>query len=188
MKGAPTRRLRWGFALAGGVAVALCAWLYTPDQSEALLAPRYLRGPGDWVSVAGLRLHLRDDGPKDAPAVLFLHGFGSSLHTWEPWAQILSRDLRTIRLDLPGFGLTGPDPGGDYSDERNIAVLCALLDRLGIERTSVVGNSIGGRLAWKLAALRPTRVERLVLISPDGFSSPGSGSSRRDARAHRRRS
>jgi pimeloyl-ACP methyl ester carboxylesterase len=163
-------------AIALGVAlvvVVAAAWLYTPDRPRAELEARYLRSPADYVEVAGLRLHVRDSGPRDAPAVLLLHGFGASLQTWEGWAAILEQDHRVVRLDLPGFGLTGPDPTGDYGDERAIEVLTALLDRLGIDRASVAGNSIGGRIAWKLAALRPDRVDRLVLISPDGFASPG---------------
>jgi pimeloyl-ACP methyl ester carboxylesterase len=148
-------------------------WLYTPDAPRAALVARYQRGPADRIEVAGLGLHVRDDGPRDAPAILLLHGFGASLHTWEPWAAALQGDYRVVRLDLPGFGLSDPDPAADYSDERGVAILVALLDRLGIDRATIVGNSLGGRLAWRLAADRPDRVERLVLISPDGFASPG---------------
>ena len=160
-------------AIAVVVLIGLAVWLYAGDKSESALAPTYLRSPSDFVEVAGLRLHLRDDGPKDAPAVIFLHGFGASLHTWEPWATSLAGSLRVIRIDLPGFGLTGPDPTGDYGDERSVAVLTALMDKLDVAKASIVGNSIGGRIAWKFAAAQPTRVDKLVLISPDGFASPG---------------
>jgi pimeloyl-ACP methyl ester carboxylesterase len=81
--------------------------------------------------------------------------------------------FRVIRLDLPGAGLSPPDPTGDYTDARTMALLIALQDRLGIERASLVGNSIGGRIAWTYAATHPERVDRVVLISPDGFASPG---------------
>ena len=102
-----------------------------------------------------------------------LHGFGSSLQTWDDWARNLEADHRVIRYDLPGFGLTGADPAADYSDRRSIAVLLALMDRLGVARASVVGNSMGGRIAWTFAAQNPSRTDKLVLISPDGFASPG---------------
>lgn len=105
--------------------------------------------------------------------MIFLHGFGASLQTWEDWARDLEQDHRVIRYDLPGFGLTGPDPTGDYTDARSIAVLLALMDRLGVMRASVVGNSMGGRIAWTFAALHPQRTDKLVLVSPDGFASPG---------------
>ena len=152
---------------------ALAAWLWTPDKDRADLERVYLAAPGDLVSVAGTQLHVRDTGPRGAPAVLMLHGFGASLHTWEPWASALSADHRVIRFDLPGSGLSAPDPGGDYTDARALALIAALLDQLGVARASLVGNSIGGRLAWKFAAAQPQRVDKLVLVSPDGFASPG---------------
>lgn len=108
-----------------------------------------------------------------APAIILLHGFGASLQTWEDWARDLQRDHRVTRYDMPGFGLTGTDPSGDYTDARSIVVLLALLDRLGVARASVVGNSMGGRIAWTFAALHPERVDKLVLVSPDGFASQG---------------
>lgn len=160
-----------GFAIVA--CALLAAWLWTPDRDRPLLEGRYLAAPGDMVQLAGWRLHVRDSGPRDAPAVLLIHGFGASLHTWEPWAELLASTHRVIRFDLPGFGLTGPDPTGDYSDGRSVEVLAALMDQLGVGRASVVGNSLGGKIAWNFAVRHPDRVDRLVLISPDGFASPG---------------
>lgn len=157
--------------LLGLVLIGLALW--TPDRDPAWLAERYLRSPADLVEVDGVRLHVRVDGPADAPAVLFLHGFGASLHTWETWAQALSTDFRVVRLDLPGSGLSPPDPARNYTDAHSLALIEGLLDRLGIASASVVGHSMGGRLAWQLAAARPARVSRLVLLAPDGFASPG---------------
>lgn len=159
--------------VAAAVLIGVAAWLYTPDRSHAALEAKYRAGPADFLEVAGLRLHLRDSGPRYAPAVILLHGFGSSLDTWEPWATALATDHRVVRFDLPGFALTGPDPTGDYSETRSETVLTAIMDRLGIARASLVGNSMGGRIAWQFAATHPERVDRLVLISPDGFASPG---------------
>jgi pimeloyl-ACP methyl ester carboxylesterase len=157
-------------ALLGGA-----GWyLYNPDFPRDALERRWAPPPSQFVEVAGVRLHVRDTGPRDGPAVLLIHGFGSSLHTWEAWEPLLADRFRLIRLDLPGFGLTGPDPTGDYSDERSVAVLEALLDRLGVARAAaVVGSSMGGRIAWRFAAARPERLGRLVLMAPDGFASFG---------------
>lgn len=149
-------------------------WLYTPDRPRAELEAQYAR-PADFQPVAGLRLHVRDTGPRAAPPVIFLHGFASSLHTWEDWARTLEAEFRVIRFDLPGFGLTGPDPTGDYSDARSLAVILALMDHLALPRASIVGSSMGGRIAWTFAATHPARVDRLVLMAPDGFASPGRG-------------
>lgn len=162
------------FVLAGLVLlVVLAVWLWTPDRDIALLEARYLDAPGDMMDVAGTRLHVRDSGPKDAPVLVMLHGFGASLHTWEPWAQALADEYRVIRFDLPGSGLSVPDPTGDYSDARSMQLLIALMDRLGVARATLIGNSMGGRIAWTFAAHHPERVDKLVLLSPDGFASPG---------------
>jgi pimeloyl-ACP methyl ester carboxylesterase len=167
------RMLFGGCIVLAIVAGGALSWLYTPDESRAVLEAEYARPPSMFLDVAGIRLHVRDTGPKTAPAVILLHGFGASLQTWDSWAHDLERDHRVIRYDLPGFGLTGPDPTGDYTDARSITVLLALMDRLGVIRASVVGNSMGGRIAWTFAALHPERVDKLVLVSPDGFASPG---------------
>jgi pimeloyl-ACP methyl ester carboxylesterase len=147
--------------------------LWTPDRSRAELERQYLESPCSYREVAGVRLHLCDSGPRDAPAVILLHGFGASLQTWDAWATSLQVDHRVIRFDLPGAGLTGPDPTGDYRDSRSVAVLESLMRELGIAHASIIGNSIGGRIAWTFAAQKPALVDRLVLVSPDGFASPG---------------
>jgi pimeloyl-ACP methyl ester carboxylesterase len=165
-----------GWVIAAVVAVLLlaaAAWLWTPDKPLRTLEAKYLRSPNDMVEVAGTRLHVRDDGAKTAPAIIMIHGFGSSLQTWEPWARLLEPKFRVVRFDLPGSGLSSPDPHGDYRDARTISILLALMDRLGIAKASLIGNSIGGRIAWTFAAEHPDRVDKLVLISPDGFASPG---------------
>lgn len=150
------------------------AWyLYDPDQDRAALEARWAPPPSQFIEINGLRLHLRDTGPREAPAILLLHGFGSSLHAWEDWAPILQTQYRVIRFDLPGFGLTGADPGGDYSDARAHALIIALMDRLGLARAHILGSSMGGRIAWSFASAHPERTAKLILMAPDGFASPG---------------
>ena len=85
--------------LAIAVAVALIAAsvaAYTPDADQGTLRARYLASPGDLRTIDGASLHVRDTGPRDAPTLILLHGFGSSLHTWEPWARALERTYREI--------------------------------------------------------------------------------------------
>ncbi len=166
------RLLGYGLILPA-ILVGAAAWLYTPDKQEAALKAVYAQPPSIFLDVLGVRLHLRDTGPRTAPAVILLHGFGSSIQTWDDWARDLERDHRVLRYDQPGFGLTGADPSGDYTDARAVAILVALMDQLGLARASIVGNSMGGRIAWTFAALHPERMDKLVLISPDGFASPG---------------
>lgn len=151
----------------------LAYWLWTPDLARADLEARYLAPDGEYVVVEGARLHVRDTGPRDAPAIVMLHGLGSSLHTWQDWATRLDDRYRVIRLDLPGHGLTGADPTGDYTIARWMALLLAFLDTRNIDQAALIGNSMGGRLAWTLAAQHHDRISALVLLAPDGFESPG---------------
>lgn len=162
--------------VAGGVLAVLGAgavWLWTPDLPRERLEARYLADAGDMVEAAGARLHVRVDGPDDAPAVFMIHGFGASLHTWEDWARGLEGEYRVIRFDLPGAGLSPPDPTGRYDDERAFELLEGLMDLYGLEQAAIIGNSVGGRIAWRFAAARPERVSRIVLVAPDGFASTG---------------
>ena len=165
--------LIWCLSILLVLLVAAVALLYTPDRPRAALEAAYLRDPADLVDIAGTRLHLRDEGPRTAPAIILLHGLGASLHSFDAWADTLSKTHRVIRFDLPGSGLSWPDPKGIYTDGRSVALLLALMDQGGLDRATLAGNSIGGRLAWRFAAAHPDRVERLVLIAPDGFASPG---------------
>lgn len=160
-------------ALLAVLLLVLARRMVRLDLPRDALVARYAAPPSEFRTIAGVTLHVRDEGPRDAPAILLLHGFGVSLHLWDDWARLLAPRFRVIRPDLPGFGLTGPDPTGDYSDERTIAVIAALLDDLGVARAHVIGSSMGGRYAWRFAADHPERVDRLVLMAPDGFSETG---------------
>jgi pimeloyl-ACP methyl ester carboxylesterase len=166
-----------GCAVFAILVVGVLIWAWSPDKTRANLESKYLAQSSDYVSVLGLNVHVRDSGPRGAPVLILLHGFGSSLHTWEPWAARLAQTYRVIRYDQPGAGLTGTDPTGDYSDTRGLAVLTALLNHFDVQQATLIGNSMGGKLAWKFAAkfaaTEPDRVTKLVLISPDGYASPG---------------
>jgi len=154
-------------ALLGATA---CAW--TPDISRDELAKQYLENPNDLIEVDGAILHVRDTGPREAHPLILIHGFGSSLHTWEEWTKVLEQEYRVIRLDLPGAGLSPPDPISDYTDTRVIELLRQLMDQNKLGPTTFIGNSIGGRIAWTMAAAHPDRVAKLILVAPDGFASP----------------
>lgn len=153
------------------IVAATAVWLYTPDLPREEVEALYLRDPGDYREIAGQRLHVRVEG--EGPAVVLIHGFGSSLLTWDAWARDLATDHRVVRFDLPGHGLSGPAPDDDYGIDRSVALIGALLDALGLERATLVGNSLGGLAAWRFAAARPDRVEKLVLIAAGGFVPPG---------------
>jgi pimeloyl-ACP methyl ester carboxylesterase len=148
--------------------VLLGAW--TPDLERAELAQRHGYAAVQTVEVKGSPIQVKASGPEDAPAVLMLHGFASSLHTWETWAQGLDAELRVLRIDLPGFGLTGPAPDGDYSLAHEVATLTALIQTLGLRDYALVGHSMGGQLAAHIAAHQPAGLKALVLVAPDGLT------------------
>jgi pimeloyl-ACP methyl ester carboxylesterase len=143
--------------------------LWTPDLERAELQKRYAGSSPQTIELDGLKVHYKETGPQDAPALLLLHGFGSSLQAWDDWSVKLEQKYRVIRLDLPGFGLTGASPDHDYSEEKDLAILTRFADKLGLDKFSVIGHSMGGKIAWSLAAAQPDRVQALVLMAPDGF-------------------
>lgn len=124
------------------------------------------------IKVEEQSVFLQDSGPKDAPSLVLLHGFGASLQTWDAWADELEKEGRVLRIDVPGFGLSGPTANNDYSDAADVARLLALLDHLGLQQVALGGHSMGGRIAWNFAVAHPERVSHLILVSPDGFPDP----------------
>ncbi len=161
-----------GFALLAVVVAgaAFIAMTWVPDRSLAELRPRWGGPPSLFLDIDGMPVHVRDEGPRDdeSPLVL-LHGFGSSLHAFDGWAQALRDKRRVVRLDLPGFGLTGPSPDAVYGLDRDMRVTLAVLDAFGIARGVIGGNSLGGAVAWRLALAHPARVDKLILVDAGGY-------------------
>ena len=153
--------------LAGGIALA-----WTPEGDRTALEAEYGGAASRFLALApGLRVHVRDQGPRGAPALLLVHGSNASLHTWEPWIARLGDRYRVVTLDLPGHGLTGAHPSGDYSEAMFVATIGAVADRLRLDRFVIGGNSMGGELAWKYALEQPQRVRGLLLVDASG--APG---------------
>ena len=117
-------------------------------------------------SVAGRRVRFVRKG--SGPAIVLVHGFASSLYTWKDVLPVLARDHDVVALDLPGFGQSDCPP--DLSSDEYPRVVLGLLDRLGISRATLVGNSLGGSVAVAVAAERPALVRRLVLVDAAGFN------------------
>jgi pimeloyl-ACP methyl ester carboxylesterase len=142
-----------------------------PDRSMESLVPRWAPPPSDFIELDGQLVHYRDQGPSSDPLPLvLLHGTSASLHTWEGWVAGLAPTRRVITVDLPGFGLTGPNADGDYRDARYVAFVRHLLSRLGVGRVILGGNSLGGEIAWQVALADPGRVAGLVLVDAAGHA------------------
>ena len=152
-------------------AIAGIAATWAPDRSVDSLKARWAQPPSQFIEVAGMQVHLRDEGPRDDPVpIVLLHGTSASLHTWDGWAQSLSKTRRVIRFDMPAFGLTGPNAQNDYSINSYVAFVTAVMDKLGVQRFVLGGNSLGGQIAWETAHALPTRVERLILVDSAGYA------------------
>jgi len=151
-------------AVAGIAREQYAEWgLFQPDIPGSWLERRYTDDASQYVDIDGARVHYRDEGPPGAPVLLALHGVYSSLHTWDEWADALD-GVRFIRLDLPGFGLTGSNGHGEYNLSYYVAFLDAFCDALELEDVALAGNSLGGAIAWRFAATHPETVRRLLLL------------------------
>ncbi|MEM7739215.1 MAG: alpha/beta hydrolase [Pseudomonadota bacterium] len=151
--------------LGGGTAA-----LWTPDTDVAEMKAKY-GGPEALYApaVGGMQVHYRVSGPVDAPAVVLIHGTSASLHTWEPLRATLENDYRVIAYDQPGHGLTGPHPDRLYTYDAMADGLDAVFAAEGINEAVLIGNSMGGWIAWRDAIARPDRVKALVLVDAAGI-------------------
>lgn len=157
-------------ALVVLLVLAGVAATWAPDRPASELAAKWAPPPSQFIELQGMRVHLRDEGPRDdSLPIVLLHGTSASLHTWEGWARALRGERRVIRIDLPGFALTGPHPKDDYSMAVYVDFMRALADKLGLKRFVLAGNSLGGQIAWSTAAAMPERVERLILVDASGY-------------------
>ncbi len=120
-----------------------------------------------------VELHHEFRGKRGSPALVFTGSLGTDLTMWTPQAELLKPRFCTLRYDIRGHGRS-PVPSGSYSIEDLGSDLLALLDRLGIERASLCGLSIGGMISMWVAAHAPERVERLVLCCTSARLGPPS--------------
>jgi pimeloyl-ACP methyl ester carboxylesterase len=132
------------------------------------------------ITVDGLDTFIRTAGSDKAPPVLLVHGggMGTSSTVWRYVLPELAKTNYVIAADSPGFGLSGI-PAGEYNVPVITAHLLRMLDTLKIERVRVIGHSMGGQIAMRMAAEHPSRVDKLCLIAIGGrslgldYKSPG---------------
>jgi pimeloyl-ACP methyl ester carboxylesterase len=139
------------------------ASLMRPDIPVERLLDTYTYPGSRFLDFDGMQIHYTSEG--DGEPLLLIHGTFASLHTWDDWTPKLQGDFRVIRLDLPGFGLTGPQPDNDYSTKATLYILEALRRELDIERWSIAGNSLGGGIALAYARHFPDQTHKLILLN-----------------------
>ena len=176
--GRGARRARLGRWQIAGVLVALLAALLV---GNALLIDAETRSAeathprGQLLDLPAGQQQVVDQGPKRRQALVLLHPYVSSVHSWEKVAEATAAKLRVVRLDLLGFGGSAkPDSG--YAIEDQADYLAAALQGLDVRRTVVAGNSYGAAVATALAERHPGLVAGVVIVdqAPDreSYSDP----------------
>jgi 3-oxoadipate enol-lactonase len=127
-----------------------------PQAREELEAMAFAR-------LNGVAQHYEDAGSRDGQAIVFSNSLGTDFRIWDGVLRHLPADLRVIRYDKRGHGLSEATPG-PYEMKTLAEDLAALLDHLGVRGAAIVGLSVGGMIAQGLAALRPDLVSALVLM------------------------
>ena len=152
--------------------------LRVEDTVASEMRAKYGGAPSQFVTLAdGTQVHLRDEGPRDAPVILLLHGSNADLYTWQNWVNALKSDYRVIRIDQIGHGLTGPASDADYSRDAFVDDVENVAEALDLDRFVIGGNSMGGWIAAAYALQHPDHVEGLVLVDAAGapIDQEGSG-------------
>jgi pimeloyl-ACP methyl ester carboxylesterase len=144
------------------------------DIPKSILVLKYSNSHSKFMPIMGMNVHYRDEGNAlDTNPLVLIHGTSSSLHTWEKVTAILNTtsydNKRVISLDMPAFGLTGPNPENKYSYENFTQVIDSLLIKLKVNSCIIGGNSLGGGIAWHYAVAYPNKVTKLILIDASGY-------------------
>ncbi|WP_440464219.1 alpha/beta fold hydrolase [Psychrobacter sp. ASPA161_6] len=141
-------------------------------QAHVIRSPRCMAYPSKNAIKNEIKSNLYSDKTLGQPkTIVLLHGTSASLHTWQGWTRELSDDYCVISMDLPGFGLTGPytNESTQYDSANYAKFVIDVLDNLEVGRVTLAGNSLGGKIAWRTAALYPERVNNLILVDAVGY-------------------
>lgn len=167
---AATVRFIIGTSIILLVAVMALTWHYRDIPME-MLAGKYAGAESKYLTIDGVRFHYRDEGPRDAPAVMLMHAHWGSLIMWDEWANALKDKYRVVRFDMAGHGLTGIDQSGDYTLERGVQLLEKFNDKLGLNKFDLIGTSLGGTHAIHYTIKNTDQVNRLVLLNPGALNA-----------------
>ncbi len=151
--------------VAAVIATGAALWAYR-DIPAAKLEAKYANEASRFMNVAGVRIHYRDEGPRDAPTIVLIHANFASLLGWEAWVDALKDKYRVVRFDMTSHGLTGPDPTGRYDLERTMELAEKFIDAVGLEKFTIGGTSLGGTVSLLYTVRHPERIDRLILLSP----------------------
>jgi len=154
------------------IAIGLCliGFFWENDIPLATLKAKYSNQESQFIELSDMQVHYRDEGnSNDSIPLVLLHGTGASLHTWEGWVKELQKSHRVITLDLPAYGLTGPNPTGDYSISFYTDFIRDFLSKIGVKQCILGGNSLGGYIAWNVALKYPKLAQKMILVDAAGY-------------------
>jgi pimeloyl-ACP methyl ester carboxylesterase len=155
--------MRRAIGAVGGIIAGIAAVRWLRRRKEDI-DWRSARPPGRIIEVDGVPMHIIDRGSGPDANVL-IHGFLGHTYSFRLLIPELAMDSRVVAVDLKGSGYSGRPKKGDYSQTEQARLLVGLLDKLGIDRASLVGHSLGGEVAMRIAANWPGRVDKLVLAA-----------------------
>jgi pimeloyl-ACP methyl ester carboxylesterase len=127
---------------------------------------------GRVIDLPGGDVQVREDGPRDAPNIVLLHGFACSIGWWEDMIPALARDHHVITFDLLGHG-GSEKPREGYGMEDQARRVSAALDRLDVRRATIIGHSMGGAVGTALVELRRPLVASFVILDTGSDKSDG---------------
>lgn len=156
------------------ILVSLFSVFAQRDIPVEKLKIKYCTNASQFMPLMGMQVHYRDEGTvKDTTPLVLIHGTSSSLNTWDSLTSMLLSNAysnkRVIRLDMPGFGLTGPSPENAYSYAYFSMFLDSFLNKLQVKSCILAGNSLGGGIAWHYTLVHPEKVKKLILIDASGY-------------------
>ena len=163
-----TRMIAFLAAVFGGIgAFVSMRWLTKSRESTPW---EKAAAPGKTVDVDGVTLHYIERAPParsrgNVPAIVMIHGFGGHTFSYRYQLEAFGKDYRCVAIDLKGFGYSERSDSGDYSMTEQARLVLRAMDLLGIERATLIGHSLGGEVAMRIAASSPERVERLILAA-----------------------
>ncbi len=151
-----------------GIILGFIASSWHNDIPVEEIIEKYAYDNSQFLELDGMNVHYRINGDTGETVVL-LHGTAASLHTWEDWTTELSKYYRVVSFDMPGFGITGPEPNDVYTRERYLKFIDDVLVKLNIDSCYMAGNSFGGYMTWSYAAKHPDKVKKIAILNSSGY-------------------
>jgi pimeloyl-ACP methyl ester carboxylesterase len=161
--------------LASGISLAVLIAVYWASDKSVEALKKWQLPNSEFIKIDGMQVHVlrsaKCANADTAKTIVLLHGTSASLHTWQGWMDELSDEYCVVSMDLPGFGLTGPyaNDATQYTSANYADFVIQVLDQLNVDKVILAGNSLGGKIAWRTAALYPERVDTLILVDAVGY-------------------